>query len=438
MRAPLAYVGTRSRRPPSSAHTDWPRALPRMSQHAMSIAESASVKIPPGPELPAARLSLAAMASVWVGSSPTTRPASVSTATLSAAVSAPPKKVRPTPTSPWSVPSSRVTNSRVSVGAGRPTTSGLSAGVRSTRVVTWVIFMAGSRLRQEVADDDARARRGQRRDGRLGTKDLARRVAPAERRRRILDGPPVNLQHTIDEVQDPIVVQTGTGVEAALVLAVELEARLCDFDDEHGPRGMLAAVVSPASASDRDIRLGLRHIVQRDRPLRSYEPGRSEGSAEGVLDEADRRIVRAALGLAHDQLAPEELDRLAGTEDIDLDQPSVLRPGPAPRSSRIRRHERRPRRAPRGVNVLCAILLPRRGVTSGTAPARQDRHHGERSRLRWCRDRLPAGQQPHGRATPERGTRCGAQRDRHGRVLRRQRGARRAGHLQSAARGLPL
>src|SRR5207245_10559787 len=34
--------------------------------------------------------------------------------------------------------------SRGSVGAGRPTTSGLSAGVRSTRVVTWVIFMAAS------------------------------------------------------------------------------------------------------------------------------------------------------------------------------------------------------------------------------------------------------------------------------------------------------
>ena len=37
-----------------------------------------------------------------------------------------------------------MTNSRVSVGAGRPTTSGLSAGVRSTRVVTWVIFIVGN------------------------------------------------------------------------------------------------------------------------------------------------------------------------------------------------------------------------------------------------------------------------------------------------------
>src|SRR2546425_1033678 len=266
MRAPLAYGGTRSRRPPSGANTDWPRALRRMSQHAVSMAESASAKIPPGPELPAARRSLAAMASVCVGSSPTTRPASVSTATLSAAVSAPPKNVRPTPTNPWSVPSSRVTNSRVSVGAGRPTTSGLSAGVRSTRVVTWGIFMAaslgaqgsrggilprravrgdrrgrrhenlslddggsrddgplrvsedagarddlvehgeraeaesgvgsgvlrfvwpfrrrlsGAYLRQEVSDDNGCVRRDKRRNGRLGTHYLPRRVPPAERR----------------------------------------------------------------------------------------------------------------------------------------------------------------------------------------------------------------------------------------------------------------
>src|SRR3989441_10566651 len=141
MRAPLAYVATRSRKPPSSAHTDWPMALPLRSQHAMSTAESASVKMPPGPELPAARRSLAVMASTWVGSSPTVSRASSSTAVLSAGVSAPPKNVSPRPTAPWSVPSSRVTNSRVSVGAGSPTTSGLSAGVRSARVVTCVIFI---------------------------------------------------------------------------------------------------------------------------------------------------------------------------------------------------------------------------------------------------------------------------------------------------------
>src|SRR5919204_6599483 len=141
MSAPLAYVGARSRRPPSSAHTDWPWALPLRSQHAMSMAESASVKIPPGPELPAARRSLAAIASTWVGSSPTVSRARPSTAALRAGVSVAPKKVRPRPINPWSVPSSSVTNSRVSLGAGRPTTSGLSAGVLSTRVVTWLIFI---------------------------------------------------------------------------------------------------------------------------------------------------------------------------------------------------------------------------------------------------------------------------------------------------------
>src|SRR5437867_6416550 len=109
----------------------------------MSIAERASVKMPPGPELPAARRALAAMASVSAGSSPIRSPASPSTAARSAGVRAPPKNVRPMPVRPWSVPSSSVTNSRVSVGAGSPTTSGLSAGVLRIRVVTWVIFISG-------------------------------------------------------------------------------------------------------------------------------------------------------------------------------------------------------------------------------------------------------------------------------------------------------
>src|SRR5215470_1207464 len=112
----------------------------------MSTAESARAKMPPGPALPAARRILATMASTLVGSSPITRFAKASTAAFKAGVRAPPKKVRPKPTRPWSVPSSSVTNSRVSVGSGNPTTRGLSAGVRRTRVVTWVIFIGGTSL----------------------------------------------------------------------------------------------------------------------------------------------------------------------------------------------------------------------------------------------------------------------------------------------------
>src|SRR2546427_3980453 len=103
------------------------------------------------------------------------------------------------------------------------------------------------------------------------------------------------------------------------------------------------------------------------RSLRSHQPARSEGDAEGVFHEPDGRVMRAALRLAHDQLAPQELDRLAGAEDADFDQASVLQPSPAPRSGRIRCHVSRLRRAPRGVNVpnqrlrLRAILAGRQG-----------------------------------------------------------------------------
>src|SRR5215472_14856008 len=131
----------------------------------MSTAERARAKMPPGPELPAARRILATMASTWVGSSPIRRLAKASTAAFRAGVRAPPKKVRPRPTSPWSVPSSRVTNSRVSVGSGSPTTSGLSAGVRRTRVVTWVIFIGEASLGAAGSEGEEVLERGEHRVG---------------------------------------------------------------------------------------------------------------------------------------------------------------------------------------------------------------------------------------------------------------------------------
>src|SRR5215470_4526764 len=131
----------------------------------MSTAESARAKMPPGPALPAARRILATMASTLVGSSPITRFAKASTAAFKAGVRAPPKRVRPRPTRPWSVPSSRVTNSRVSVGSGSPTTRGLSAGVRRTRVVTCVIFIGGTSLRAGGSEGEEVLERGEHRVG---------------------------------------------------------------------------------------------------------------------------------------------------------------------------------------------------------------------------------------------------------------------------------
>ena len=59
-----------SRPPPSGFHSGKPNALPLMSQSATSIADSVIVKIPAGPEPPAAVLSFAATTSTRSGSSP--------------------------------------------------------------------------------------------------------------------------------------------------------------------------------------------------------------------------------------------------------------------------------------------------------------------------------------------------------------------------------
>src|SRR5256712_4231887 len=200
-------------------------------------------------------------------------------------------------------------------------------------------FMNSSFLGQEVADENAGSRCGQELDERRGAQDLLRGVAPAERRRRVRDRPSVDFQNAIDQVHDPVVLQTSASVEAALVLPVEGEARLRDLDDERGPRGMLTAVAPTSAARDRDVGLWLGLVVELDGPLGPHQPARLERSAESVLYEPDRRVVGAVLGLAHDELAPQELEGLVRAEDADVDQALVLRTGPAPRAGRIRRHE---------------------------------------------------------------------------------------------------
>src|SRR5262245_46620521 len=115
-----------------------------MSHRAISIADRASVNSPPGPAPLAACRSLAAMASTCSGFSPMTRAPRASTASRSATVSGPPKNVRPMPSTPASVPISSVTNSRVALPTGIPTTRGLSAGVLMIRVLTCVTFMLHS------------------------------------------------------------------------------------------------------------------------------------------------------------------------------------------------------------------------------------------------------------------------------------------------------
>ena len=79
----------------------------------MSSADRARWKMPPGPAEPAAARNFATTASTRSGSSPTISWPSSSIALLNEPVSAPPKYVTPTPDTPSSVSTSKVTIGRV-------------------------------------------------------------------------------------------------------------------------------------------------------------------------------------------------------------------------------------------------------------------------------------------------------------------------------------
>src|SRR3989442_1028753 len=128
-------------------------------------------------------------------------------------------------------------------------------------------FMGCSFLGQEVADAKARPRGGQKLDGGFGAQRLRRPVAPTERRRLVGDGSSVHLQDAIDEIHDPVVLEPGPGVETALVLTIDAEARLCDLDDEGGPRRMSAAVPPSVAPRPPHPRPGLRLLVQPAGPF---------------------------------------------------------------------------------------------------------------------------------------------------------------------------
>jgi hypothetical protein len=87
-----------------------PKALPRISHNAVSIAEIASIVIPEPHEADAAR-SLAFTCSVRSGSSPLISSPKSSSAARSERTSLPPKPVTPMPSMPWSVCTCTVKNS---------------------------------------------------------------------------------------------------------------------------------------------------------------------------------------------------------------------------------------------------------------------------------------------------------------------------------------
>src|SRR6266498_2798702 len=108
-----------------------------------------------------------------------------------------------------------------------PGTTRLACAVR-TRV-------QATRSGQEIDNADAGGTEGKRRDESLGPERLDGAIPPAEGRRGVLYRIAIHFEHAIHEIHDPVVDEPGTGVDAALVVTVEGEARFADLDDEDRP-----------------------------------------------------------------------------------------------------------------------------------------------------------------------------------------------------------
>src|SRR5262245_45353224 len=93
-------------------------------------------------------------------------------------------------------------------------------------------FISAPFLGQQISDENTSSRHCHELHARPGAQRILRRIPPAERRRRVRDRSPVNLQHAIDEVHDPEIGEARAGVETALVISIEGQTRLGDLDDE--------------------------------------------------------------------------------------------------------------------------------------------------------------------------------------------------------------
>src|ERR1700730_8331155 len=79
---------------------------------------------------------------------------------------------------------------------------------------------------KEIEDAEPYARQCERGDGRVAHEHLDGPVAPTERRGRVRGRTAVYLEDAVNQIHDPVVGDTGAGVEAALVVAVQSEAQL--------------------------------------------------------------------------------------------------------------------------------------------------------------------------------------------------------------------
>ena len=90
----------------------------------------------------------------------------------------------------------------------------------------------------------------------------------------------MHLQHTIDQVEDPVVCDSGTRIGRGFPSTGEMQARLGDLDDERRLSRVGRHVVTWRATHDADVRLGLGAVVEDDRALGLDEPALAERSLQ--------------------------------------------------------------------------------------------------------------------------------------------------------------
>src|SRR5690242_17306192 len=105
----------------------------------------------------------------------------------------------------------------------------------------------------------------------------------------------MHLEHTLDDVRDPVVLDAGPSVKAALD-TVQAQARIGDLDDEGSGRRVRADVITRTADHDSHVGFWLRLVVEGHGQLPPRMPPWAEARPEHMADEGDDRGMRLPWG----------------------------------------------------------------------------------------------------------------------------------------------
>jgi hypothetical protein len=140
----------------------------------------------------------------------------------------------------------------------------------------------------------------------------------------------MHLEDRLDEVDDPVLGDPGTGVHPSFLRTVVLEGAVGHLDQQVGRRRVAIDVVAWCPRHHGEIGLGLRGLADGEGVLDANRVGGPETPAQRVERQVHRCGVPTLLRAHLDDLPLEELDPIAGAEDACRHEPLVV--GASPRA----------------------------------------------------------------------------------------------------------